>query len=270
MVENQTQEVLADKVQRLVDELAPEFTSALVKCLLIPPQTGHAYQVSRVIESIPSSEAQFKVRDLLNFWQKHFPEIPLSSLGFALLTAAKASSYYRDQQKLDLVWTGPSSPMIPMRRTDQALLELIESARSNLLIVSFAVYKIQHIVKALNESAQKGISIDICLETPDASEGRIAYDTLRSLGDELAKRAHIYIWPLEQRLVNESGRHGSLHAKVAVADGEKLFISSANLTDYAMNLNMEMGVLVEGGRLPDQVRRHFLSLITDGHLRRVE
>jgi len=48
-----------------------------------------------------------------------------------------------------------------------------------------------------------------------------------------------------------------LHAKLAVADGESLFISSANLTNAAMQLNMELGVLICGGELPAQVVKHF-------------
>jgi len=41
-----------------------------------------------------------------------------------------------------------------------------------------------------------------------------------------------------------------------------LFITSANLTDYAMNLNMEMGVLIRGGGMPKQVEGHFEGMIT--------
>ena len=47
-----------------------------------------------------------------------------------------------------------------------------------------------------------------------------------------------YRWPLERRPRDDEGRHGSLHAKCAVADRELLLISSANLTHYALSLNM--------------------------------
>jgi cardiolipin synthase A/B len=62
-------------------------------------------------------------------------------------------------------------------------------------------------------------------------------------------------------------RSGSLHAKCAVADDDLLFITSANLTEFAMNLNMELGILVRGGELPGQVRLHFERLIGAGALR---
>ena len=53
-------------------------------------------------------------------------------------------------------------------------------------------------------------------------------------------------------------------------DGVYLFISSANLTNYAMRLNMEMGVVVHSGPLPGQVHEHFLGLIRSGVLVRTE
>ena len=40
----------------------------------------------------------------------------------------------------------------------------------------------------------------------------------------------------------------------------------ANLTEYAMNWNMEMGVLIQGGELPTLVHQHFQELISLGYL----
>ena len=51
-----------------------------------------------------------------------------------------------------------------------------------------------------------------------------------------------------------------------VADGHWLFLSSANLTEYALSLNMELGVLIRGGPLPRQVEDHFSGLIAAGEL----
>jgi len=61
-------------------------------------------------------------------------------------------------------------------------------------------------------------------------------------------------------------RHGSLHAKCAAADRAKGLISSANLTDYAMTLNLELGMMVTGGLLPGRVVEPFDRLIGDGLL----
>jgi phosphatidylserine/phosphatidylglycerophosphate/cardiolipin synthase-like enzyme len=52
--------------------------------------------------------------------------------------------------------------------------------------------------------------------------------------------------PPAERPVSPAGHYGSLHAKVAVADAASLLISSANLTEYAMQhfaRLIEMGIL---------------------------
>jgi phosphatidylserine/phosphatidylglycerophosphate/cardiolipin synthase-like enzyme len=55
---------------------------------------------------------------------------------------------------------------------------------------------------------------------------------------------------------------GRVHAKCAVADEKVCFVSSANLTSYAMERNMEAGVLVTGGDVPRDLQRHFEALET--------
>jgi hypothetical protein len=55
----------------------------------------------------------------------------------------------------------------------------------------------------------------------------------------------------------------------AVADSRFLFLSSANLTEYASSINMELGILVAGGPLPQQVEAQSDTLIGNGMLLRV-
>jgi phosphatidylserine/phosphatidylglycerophosphate/cardiolipin synthase-like enzyme len=51
-----------------------------------------------------------------------------------------------------------------------------------------------------------------------------------------------------------------------VADGRWLFVSSANLTEQAFSINMELGVLITGGTTPVQVEVHFGKMIESGVL----
>lgn len=62
---------------------------------------------------------------------------------------------------------------------------------------------------------------------------------------------------------------GALHAKCAVADGRRPLVSSANLTEHAQWLNMELGVLVEGGDTPRRAQRHWSALIGSGEIERI-
>ena len=259
---------IASEVARLADLLPEELLLSLATAIEQVKLDNWAYTRAQVVKAIPQPEFRAEVGRLLQVWQTQAPEVSPQSVALALLAAAKVEESHRCNETIDIVWTGPDSHVIPLRRTDQALLQLINESTTRLIIISFAVYKAEAIAQAILQAAQRGVDIAICLETPDASEGKIAFDTLHALGDEVVQHARIYVWPLEQRPQSSTGKHGSLHAKVAVADGKALLISSANLTEYAMTLNMEMGILVRGGELPWRVEKHFLQLIEMGVLER--
>jgi phosphatidylserine/phosphatidylglycerophosphate/cardiolipin synthase-like enzyme len=53
---------------------------------------------------------------------------------------------------------------------------------------------------------------------------------------------------------------------VVIADGEVAFVTSANFTGHALDQNLEVGVLVSGGKTPRQLREHFHALIASGTL----
>jgi len=54
--------------------------------------------------------------------------------------------------------------------------------------------------------------------------------------------------------------------KCSVADGEWLFLSSANLTQQAFTINMELGMLSRGGTIPRRVEQQFERLIANKQL----
>jgi phosphatidylserine/phosphatidylglycerophosphate/cardiolipin synthase-like enzyme len=59
------------------------------------------------------------------------------------------------------------------------------------------------------------------------------------------------------------GRYGSLHVKGAIVDDHHLFISSANLTEYALSLNIELGVLIQSEALVTQLKGQLESMVRE-------
>lgn len=59
---------------------------------------------------------------------------------------------------------------------------------------------------------------------------------------------------------------GVLHAKAVVADDETVFVTSANLTEAALDRNIELGLLVRDRALALSVSAHFRGLIDRGLL----
>jgi phosphatidylserine/phosphatidylglycerophosphate/cardiolipin synthase-like enzyme len=220
----------------------------------------------QVAQSVPGPHHRALVVAFLDVWSKEAPELLPDSVALALLTASEAEKNHREGQSLELVWTGPEVGVVPLRRTEQVVLQVIDSACERLLFVSYAVFNIPRICEALIRAADRGVDITIVVESPDRNEGRKAYSTLTALGPTVASRCGVYLWPVEGRSRAESGKPGLLHVKCASADGRRLFLSSANLTEYAFSINMELGVLITDGASPGEVEAHFGKMIESGLL----
>jgi phosphatidylserine/phosphatidylglycerophosphate/cardiolipin synthase-like enzyme len=158
---------------------------------------------------------------------------------------------------------------MPLRRTEQAILQVLDSATSHITLVSFAVYRIPNICNALIRAAKRGVRLTVIVETPDKIAGEGEYSTIKALGPEVAACSSVYFWPKENRPAGDNNKVGILHVKCAVADGKWLFLSSANLTQQAFTINMELGMLIRGGSLPQKVEQQFQTLIQGGFLQSV-
>ncbi len=258
--------LIQEIVIKFVEGLPNEYINRAANFLQKETVLDFARIAHRLQSSIPQIEVQEKIRSFVEDWSKVDNAPSPAEMALLITTVAFALDHQHQKQSIELTWTGPKTQNINLRRTDQALIELINFAKKRITIVSFAVYKAKSILTALEKAAKRGVEINIIIESPDASEGKIAHDTIKGLGNALKSMAKIHIWPYAKREVTPNGKYGSLHAKVAVADEDMLYISSANLTDFAMNLNMEMGILLAGGELPARVQGHFDELILDGTL----
>jgi phosphatidylserine/phosphatidylglycerophosphate/cardiolipin synthase-like enzyme len=174
-----------------------------------------------------------------------------------LLVASHVYTKAASEQSTELVWTGPTTPFVSARRTEQALLQVINSAQQSLRITSFVAYDVSTIVKALNAAHDRGVVISMLLELSQAHGGSINFDAIGKMKD-LVPAANLYAW----RYKTDEFLDGRVHAKVAIADGRVCFITSANLTGHAMEKNMEAGVLISGGRIPKLLDEHLFSLIS--------
>ena len=263
------QAALIDAAVRLAAALPAELLYRLSDSIAACDVADWPEAQRRMLAVTPQAPFRALVEALLATWRAQVPELPALSVALLLRAAAATSQHYRDAQQLALVWTGPEIADVPLRRTDQALLEVIAAAERELLIVSFAVYKIPEITRALVQAFERGVQLRICVEAPEPDGEQTAYDTIRALGREVQQRAALYIWPQAQRPPDAQGRTGILHVKCAVADTHTLFLSSANLTAYALETNMEMGILLHGGELPGQVVKQFTRLMERGVLQRI-
>lgn len=183
-------------------------------------------------------------------------DIHHSELAAMLSAASYAYSKAREEQSTELVWTGPTTEYVSPRRTEQVLLEVIQSAKEKLFIVSFVAYVIPSIMEALTSKIARNVEVSMLLELSEEHGGAVRGDSLGRMSAALPG-VKLYLWK-----GRDTFQGGRVHAKIAVADEKICFVSSANLTGYAMDKNIEAGILLRGGGVPSTIHRHLNSLIT--------
>jgi phosphatidylserine/phosphatidylglycerophosphate/cardiolipin synthase-like enzyme len=209
-------------------------------------------------------------REFSDAWVKADEAISGAEIASALSVAALQGNRVRTLSGVELVWTGPTTISAGLRSTEQVILEMISAARESIFLVAFAAYRIETLVTELRSAVARGVRLVFVLEDKDESGGKVSVNALSALSGANLSQATVYIWPLEQRPRNERGQYGALHAKFVLVDGHRLFVSSANLTEFALNLNIELGVLLTGGDAPRQMERNLTELIRTGVLRKTE
>lgn len=260
-------------------------TSALVEAVRVAVQSmpaGHVESLAAAIGRLPcfsepaagpvlsavaSPTYRKNASHFLHSWGTA-PDVPGLALALALRAASSVRADATQEETVEVVWTGPTSHEIPVRRTREVLLELIGVATQRLTVVSFAAYKVPEVLAELTGAAARGVDVRLILETAEDSGGRLSHDAAEAF-DSLRNAAAFYVWPLDRRGSGQSIT-GALHAKAVVADARAAFVTSANLTGHGLGANMELGVLVQGGAIPGRLTSHFNELIAHGTLRRVQ
>ena len=181
----------------------------------------------------------------------------------ALISAATTAESFFAENAVDILWTGPTTTAVPVRRMEQALCELIDSTQEKLLIVSFVAYKAEKVYWAIRSAIERGVRVSFLTEASKEHGGSLDVDP----GDLLKKKfpeADFYRWE------NADPSHPAVvHAKCAIADESRALVTSANLTGAAMDKNMELGLMICSRRVSSRMAAHFAALITERTLKKV-
>jgi phosphatidylserine/phosphatidylglycerophosphate/cardiolipin synthase-like enzyme len=243
--------VLFDAISDLVFLLSEETIQAIASRL---KEAEKSNVQSALVGAVSSPAARRALTDVLQTCVA--TDVSPHELALMLLATAHAHHKISGKQQIELVWTGPTTSFVSARRTEQVLLQVINSARETLFITSFVAYDISNVVTSINAAIERGVAVNMLLESSQSHGGSIEIDVIGKM-QSLIPKACFYAW----RNKDDEFSGGRVHAKVAVADKTSCFITSANLTGYAMERNMEAGVLISGGQIPRLLDDHLRSLI---------
>lgn len=173
----------------------------------------------------------------------------------------------------DLVWSGPEVPGLHARDTRRVYEELLGLAEHSIWASTYAFFDGPRAfdILARRMDARPALRVTMLLNIQRKRGDTTAAEQLvRRFADRFwqvewpgSSRPNVYYDP---RALDPDGPGGVLHAKAVVADDQAVFVSSANLTEAALDRNIEIGLLVRDRALALSVTTHFRTLIERGLL----
>jgi phosphatidylserine/phosphatidylglycerophosphate/cardiolipin synthase-like enzyme len=168
----------------------------------------------------------------------------------------------------DLVWSGPEVPGLHARDTRRVFEELLGSARESIWASTFVYFDGPKAFEVLARRMEelRDLKVTLLLNIQRKRGNSTASDELiRQFADRLWRKD----WPgavrprvfYDPRALDTDGPGGVLHAKAVVVDDEAVLITSANLTEAALDRNIEMGMLLRDRAFALTVTSHFRALI---------
>ncbi len=176
--------------------------------------------------------------------------------------------------KPDLVWSGPEVPGVHARDTRQVFEELLGSAKTSLWACTYAFFDGPKAFQVLakNMDSNPSLAVTLLLNIQRSKGDSTAADQLvRKFADRFWKvewpgtaKPRVYYDP---RALDVEGPGAVLHAKAMVVDDMRVFVTSANFTEAALDRNIELGLLVRDRAMAASIKAHFQGLVESGILR---
>ena len=173
----------------------------------------------------------------------------------------------------DLVWSGPEVPGLHARDTRRVFEELLGSVERSAWVSSYAFFDGPRAFQVLAQrmDARADLKVTLLLNIQRRRGDTTSADQLvRKFADRFwttdwpgAAKPRVYYDP---RALELDGPAGVLHAKAIVVDDELVCVTSANLTEAALDRNIELGLLVRDQALAASITSHFGVLIERGLL----
>jgi putative cardiolipin synthase len=156
----------------------------------------------------------------------------------------------------------PAEPSEAPIQVANALTDMLDDARKEVLIVSAYLIPTPELEGAVERAVARGVRIRMLTNSIRSNNHLTAHSAYRNHIRELlnngaelhevridATDRHIYMLsPIEEKQL-------ALHAKALVIDNDKVFIGSANLDPRSLRINTEMGFLIESEALNAEVRK---------------
>jgi cardiolipin synthase A/B len=261
-----------DVVRHLAEIALAVVDASAVEDICQALQSGRLEQASTgpIRSSIAHGNPQIEIQiaSLQSLWSSRFSALPAEALASALRASASGILLERElSPKTQIVWSGPKVEGSFVRATREVVREIMRGSQHELLIVGYWLAApddgegiIGELIDLAADAMRRGAVLTMILDERKRTDGRDNRGVLLGIWPSGVPLPRLLTWKLPT-----DDKHLKLHAKVLVADERDALVTSANLTGYAMDRNMEMGIRVVG-RPAATISQHLKLLESQGTL----
>ncbi|MDF1788863.1 MAG: DISARM system phospholipase D-like protein DrmC [Verrucomicrobiales bacterium] len=269
-------DAFASACSELVGQVAtnPPLADAIVAALASEKLTRDSGPMG-INNALKGYSGNYSLRKFLKVWGESAAHLDAQDV---TATVKAALACYRLAQKrahtVDTVWTGPEVARSEVRRTEAVVSEIVAGAERELLVVGYwlvtSAVQVRELIDLLIVRARAGVQVRFVFDPGEKSSGPDNFAALAGLwpADLADAKREVYSW--SDKLSKATAKSGQeynrkLHAKVIVADRMDALVTSANLTQAGLLVNLEMGLRVQGV-MAGALVNHFDLLIGAGVL----
>jgi phosphatidylserine/phosphatidylglycerophosphate/cardiolipin synthase-like enzyme len=203
--------------------------------------------------------------------------LPPAAMAWGIELLAQERAEWRSRWgRVELTWTGPEDVVTQTRDTGAVARQLFAEAKRTLLVSTYALdegARGENLLGVLRQRmAERDLDVRFYVNLPrDYEDARPSEQILAEHVRRL--REKVFTWEprpavfYDRRALEPGhGPRACLHAKVIVRDETQTLITSANLTEAALERNVEAGVLIDDAVFARGVVGQFERLVAAGVL----
>lgn len=190
-------------------------------------------------------------------------ELPSLSDGDAIKVCQLVSSLANrhNTETIEIVTTTPVSFFAKTRKTRPVIDELISGAERTITLTGYSISDhFEESLKLINQKSKQGVVVELFVNN---------YEKAQSVLSDIEHTSRRFLKIFEYS-GKANDKMAALHAKTIIVDGEKMLISSANLSYHGLEGNIEIGALIISKKKVAQVLEVFADLKRQRIFRLVE
>lgn len=185
----------------------------------------------------------------LKLLQEQYPQLSEGQL-LSILTLVLDSMQISNNDSVELIATVPMSFNTKVKRINNVVIDLIDSAEKSIIITGYSVSNfVDELIDKIIAKSEKGILVKVYLN--DLQKQHYINKLIRY------KSRFLKIYNYS----NDVDEMAALHAKIVSVDGCKTAVSSANLSYHGLSENIELGCLIHSEKFAKELSELFKTLL---------